>query len=62
MNRKGWRIEALGKAVDYEPEDSVIRHQYGVAMSKRRQCELAITSSCDELSTVSGSIRMPQKG
>ena len=62
MNRKIERIEALAKAVDYEPEDSVIRHQYGVAMSKIGQCELAIICSCDELSAVSGSIRMPQTG
>jgi len=62
MNRKIGRIEALVKAVDYEPEDSVIRHQYGVALSNIDQCELAISSSCDELTTVSGSIHMPQTG
>jgi hypothetical protein len=62
MNRKIGRIEALAKAVDYEPEDSVIRHQNGVALSKIGQCELTISSSCDELTTISGSIRMPQTG
>jgi len=37
------RVAALAKAVEYDPEGYVIRHQYGVALSWNRQTEEAIT-------------------
>lgn len=31
---KGGRVEALARAVSYEPEDTILKHQYGVALSR----------------------------
>lgn len=31
---RGGRVEALGRAVAFEPDDTILRHQYGVALSR----------------------------
>ncbi|MBF0556502.1 MAG: putative DNA binding domain-containing protein [Nitrospirae bacterium] len=41
QDRNG-RVEALRKALEYDPDDYVIRHQYGVALSCEGQTENAI--------------------
>jgi tetratricopeptide (TPR) repeat protein len=40
-DRRG-RAKALAKAVEYDPDDHVVRHQYGVALSRDQQTEEAI--------------------
>lgn len=40
-DRKG-RVEALAKAIEYDQDDPVVRHQYGVALSRDGQPEEAI--------------------
>ena len=44
MAQRDWygRVEALSKAVEYNPDDPVTRHQYGVALSRAGQAERAI--------------------
>jgi tetratricopeptide (TPR) repeat protein len=44
MAQRDWsgRVEALSKAIEYNPFDPVVRHQYGVALSKAGQPEKAI--------------------
>jgi tetratricopeptide (TPR) repeat protein len=39
---KQGRVTALEKALEYEPEDNVIRHQFGVALSRSGKTEAAI--------------------
>jgi tetratricopeptide (TPR) repeat protein len=41
-DRRG-RVEALKKAVDFDPSDLAVRHQYGVALSQAKYTQEAIT-------------------
>ncbi|MFH1178657.1 MAG: RNA-binding domain-containing protein [bacterium] len=43
QRHKNERVSALAKALEYAPEDQVIRHQYGVALSRAGNTETAIS-------------------